>query len=40
MRKLKIWFGEESTDNTVSSESDSGGEEENGEEKVNRRQRK
>ena len=39
MRKLKIWFGEESTDNTVSSESDSGGEEENGEEKVNRRQR-
>ena len=39
MRKLKKWFGDESPDNTVSSESDSGGEEENWEEKVNRRQR-
>ena len=39
MRKLKKWFGEESPYNTVSSESDSGGEEENWEEKVNRRQR-
>ena len=39
MRKLKKWFGEESPDNSLSSESDSGGEEENWEEKVNRRQR-